>query len=146
MDDRTVHIVLVEDDDLDAEAVARAFRKQKIANPIHRVCDGVEALELLRGRDGQAPLRRPYLVLLDLNMPRMDGIEFLAELRADPHLRDTIVFVLTTSDADTDKAAAYASQVAGYLVKSKAGEDFSHLARVVECFWRYVEFPPEKTP
>ncbi len=140
----TVKIVLVEDDDLDAEAVERAFRKQKIANPIHKVTDGVEALGLLRGANGKPPLQRPYMVLLDLNMPRMDGIEFLEELRKDPDLLDTIVFMLTTSDAETDKIAAYRKQVAGYLVKSKAGEEFVNLTRMVDCYWRFVEFPPER--
>ena len=84
MEKETVKIVLVEDDELDAEAVERAFRKQKIANPVIRAKDGVEALELLRGTDARPPLRRPYLVLLDLNLPRMDGIEFLNSLRSDP--------------------------------------------------------------
>ena len=144
MDINTVKIVLAEDDDLDAEAVVRAFKKQRIANPIHRVKDGIEALMLLRGTETEPPLPRPFLVLLDLNMPRMDGIEFLDELRKDSQLKDTIVFVLTTSNAETDKILAYEKHIAGYLVKSKAGEEFVNLTDMINCYWRYVEFPPEK--
>ena len=143
MGDSTVKIVLAEDDDLDAEAVERAFKKQKIANPIHRVKDGIEALTLLRGTEDKPPLQRPFLVLLDLNMPRMDGIEFLDELRKDPELNDTIVFVLTTSNAESDKISAYKRHIAGYLLKSKAGEEFINLTQMVDCYWRYVEFPPK---
>ena len=72
-----VRVLLIEDDSIDAEAVERAFRKQRIANPITVARDGVEALSILRGTDGRERLVRPYLILLDLNMPRMNGIEFL---------------------------------------------------------------------
>lgn len=141
--DKTVQLLLVEDDEVDAEAVRRALRKRRIANPVHTVSDGIEALEVLRGNNGTPPLERPYLVLLDLNMPRMDGIEFLGEVRRDPALRDSIIFVLTTSDADRDKVAAYAKNVAGYLVKSRVGEDFVNLVDMLDMYWRYVEFPPQ---
>lgn len=134
-----VSILLVEDDDIDVEAIERAFRKARIANPIVRVRDGVEALETLRDER----VRRPYLVLLDLNMPRLDGIGFLKEMRADASLRETIVFVLTTSDDDRDKTAAYQEHVAGYMVKSRAGVDFTKLIELIDHYWRVVEFPPE---
>lgn len=139
---QTVQVLLVEDDEIDAEAVKRAFRKQRIANPIHLVPNGLEALNVLRGTNGVAPLQRPHLVLLDLNMPKMGGLEFLEELRKDPQLRDTIVFVLTTSDADRDKISAYGKNVAGYVLKSRVGEDFINLVNVIDHYWRYVEFPP----
>lgn len=90
-----VHLLLVEDDEVDAEAIKRAFRKRRIANPFTVVRDGIEALEVLRGEDGREPLPRPFLILLDLNMPRMSGLEFLRETRQDPELRDAIIFVLT---------------------------------------------------
>lgn len=142
MSNNTVNILLVEDDELDAEAIDRALKKVRIGNPIHVVRDGLAALEKLRGQGGADPMPRPYLILLDLNLPRMNGIEFLAELRGDEALRDSIVFVLTSSDDDRDKLAAYEKHVAGYVVKSKAGEDFMNLIGMLDHYWRIVEFPP----
>lgn len=139
--DETIQILLVEDDEIDAELVRRALAKQRIANPIVRAKDGIAALERLRGSDGSPALDRPFLILLDLNMPRMNGIEFLKEPRADPKLHDGIIFVLTTSDADRDIIAAYEQHVAGYIVKSQAGKDFLSVMGLVEHYWRYVEFP-----
>ena len=140
----TVTVLLVEDDDIDAEAIDRAFKRARIANPIVNASDGIEALEVLRGEGDQERLSRPYIVLLDLNMPRMNGIEFLEELRNDPELHDSIVFVLTTSDDDRDMLAAYAKQVAGYMIKSKAGEDFIQLIGLLDHYWRVIEMPPLK--
>ncbi len=138
-----IHILLVEDDDIDAEAIVRAFRKQKIANPVTIVSDGIEALKVLRGTDDQERLPRPYLILLDINMPRMNGIEFLQVLRQDAELERSIVFMLTTSNRDEDKLAAYDEQIAGYLVKARAGEEFADLISMLNSYWRVVEFPPE---
>lgn len=134
-------LLLVEDDAVDAEAIQRAFRHQRIANPFVVVRDGVEALAALRGESGvQVP--PPYVVLLDVNMPRMNGIEFLDALRTDPVLSRTIVFVLTTSDREEDKIAAYDHHVAGYILKSRAGEDFLEVIKLLRVYWRLVEFPP----
>lgn len=146
MTSKPVQLLLVEDDDVDAEGVERALRKRRIANRIIRAVGGMEALEILRGGEGIPPLRRPFMVLLDLNMPRMDGLTFLKELRADPDLRDSIVFVLTTSDADRDKVAAYDANVAGYMLKSRVGEMFVNLIELLEPYWRYIEFPPGHRP
>jgi CheY-like chemotaxis protein len=143
-DDQTVHLLLVEDDDVDAEAVIRAFRKNKIANPFTVVPDGIEALKVLRGEDGRKSIPRPYMILLDLNMPRMNGLEFLSIIRKDPELHDSIVFVLTTSSAEKDIVAAYGENVAGYLVKSEAGESFFNMVEMLQHYWRIVEFPPPK--
>ncbi len=140
---RPVHILLVEDDEIDAEAILRAFRKQKIGNPITVVADGIEALDLLRGAHGHAKLTYPYLILLDINLPRMNGIEFLQTIRKDRMLERSIVFILTTSERDEDKMAAYDEQIAGYLVKSRAGVDFTSVVTMLNSFWRIVEFPPE---
>ncbi|MCA9261337.1 MAG: response regulator [Planctomycetales bacterium] len=142
-DFREVEVLLVEDDDVDAEATLRAFRKARIANAVYRVRDGVEGLAVLRGT-GAIAIKRPFLVLLDLNLPRMDGIDFLREVRSDPSLADTLVFVLTTSDDERDKNAAYERQVAGYIVKSRAGRDFAELTELLDHYWRVVEFPPER--
>lgn len=138
---KTVHVLLVEDNNVDREAVRRAFARHRIANPIHDANDGVEALEILRGKGDRPRLPRPYLILLDINMPRMNGIELLHELRADPELRDSIVFVLTTSKSDEDKMAAYGTNVAGYILKSDVGAGFVGLVSLLEHYWRLVEFP-----
>lgn len=144
MEGETVNVLLVEDDEIDATGIKRAFRKQRIANPVFIAENGIEALEVLRGENGREKISRPYLILLDLNMPRMNGLEFLETVRGDQDLADSVIFVLTTSDDDLDKVAAYEQQVAGYIVKSNAGVDFCNLVALLDGYWRYVEFPPEK--
>ena len=134
-----LNIVLVDDDDVDVMNVQRAFRKGEIKNPIWVAQDGISALSLLRS--GQVPATR-RLVLLDLNMPRMNGIEFLRELRADPHLRMTPVVVLTTSNEDRDKVEAYDLNVAGYLIKPVTFSAFVELIATLNTYWSIVELPP----
>jgi CheY-like chemotaxis protein len=141
LETKPIHILLVEDDEGDAKAVQRAFAKARIANPFVRAHDGLEALEMLRGEGGRETLKPPRLLLVDLNMPRMNGIELVAALRADPELHNLVVFVLTTSQRDEDMAAAYGLNVAGYIVKEKAGEDFLRLCGLVDSYWRIVEIP-----
>ncbi|MBK6532031.1 MAG: response regulator [Deltaproteobacteria bacterium] len=142
MSGRTVSVLLVEDNVIEQEAVRRAFKREHIGNPIITAVDGIEALALLRGgKGGVEALPRPYLILLDLNMPRMNGLEFLTELRADPELRDSIVFVLTTSRSDEDRVASYNLNVAGYIVKSDVGAGFVRLLGLLDHYWRIVEFP-----
>ena len=114
---QTPTVLLVEDDEVDVMVIRRAFQKSRIQAPLVVASDGMEALEILRGEGGKSRLAPPYIVLLDLNMPRMNGIEFLDELRRDPELRTTVVFVLTTSDAPGDVQAAFAHCVAGYFCK-----------------------------
>ncbi len=135
---REVSILLVEDDIVDAEAITRAVRRERILNNIVHVSNGLEAIEALRN---ETVIGHPRFVLLDLNMPRMNGIEFLKYIREDSALRQEIVFVLTTSDLDEDKVAAYGSNVAGYILKDKVGEDFEKLLGLIDSFWRIVEFP-----
>ena len=136
-----LNILLVEDDDGDAQAVQRAFRKAKWANSIVRVVDGIAALELLRspGCDPTPSDRR--LLLVDLNMPRMNGTQFVRALRADEHLHRLVVFILTTSKREEDKIAAYNLNVAGYIAKATAGEDFSNLVSLLDYYSRIVEIP-----
>ena len=138
---KPLNILLVEDDDGDAKAVQRAFHKAKIANPIHRAVDGMEALDILKGRNGKEKPTHPYLLLVDLNMPRMNGIQFVQALREDEDLRHSIAFILTTSKRAEDKIAAYDLNVAGYIVKETAGNDFLNLVHLVDCYWRIVEMP-----
>ena len=132
-------IILVEDDDIDAMSVERAFKKLKIINPIVRAKDGLSALEILQ----QGAVTKPYLMLLDLNMPRMGGLELLAKLRSDEHLKNTVVFVLTTSKDDEDKLAAYDKNIAGYIVKENLQYGFDELVKLLDHYWRIVELPEE---
>ena len=137
-DDRLLHILLVEDDDVDVMNVKRAFEKNKILNPLYVAANGFEALSMLR--DGKVPLAR-RLVLLDLNMPGMGGIEFLRELRGDPTLRLTPVVVLTTSGDDKDRIDAYDFHVAGYLRKPVDFPNFMELTAALNKYWTLVDMP-----
>lgn len=143
MSNQPFHILLVEDDDVDAEAVVRTLGRVENAYDTLIVRDGAEALSVLRDADGRKSLQQPYLILLDINLPRMNGIEFLAELRRDECLQQSIVFVLSTSSRFEDKFAAYDKQVAGYLVKSRLGDNLIKLTELLEIYRGSVEFPPE---
>jgi CheY-like chemotaxis protein len=136
-----LNILLIDDDDVDTKALERAFRKAKIANSITRAIDGIEALEMLRGAAGETKPPLPRILLVDLNMPRMNGIEFVKALRADKELHRSLVFILTTSKRDEDKTAAYDLHVAGYVAKATAAEDFRNLVALIECYGCIVELP-----
>lgn len=138
MSDKLFNILLVEDDELDVKNVRRAFKKGNITNPLYVAGNGLEALEMLRGAEMPRTRR---LVLLDLNMPRMNGIEFLRELRADPELTATPVVVLTTSDAERDKVEAYNLHVAGYLLKPVTFANFCETMASLNKYWALVEMP-----
>jgi CheY-like chemotaxis protein len=135
---RPVTILLVDDDDVDVMGVRRALTKLKIANPVVRARNGVEALALLRTADA---VPSPYMILLDINMPLMNGIEMLEELRKDEALAKAVVFVLTTSQDEQDKVAAYSKNVAGYIVKTQLGDGFMRVMEMLDHYWRVVEFP-----
>lgn len=143
MTGQVVNVLLVEDDEVDSEAIVRSFQKNNFANPITIVTNGEDALKVLRGEGIYDRIPAPYLILLDINMPRMNGLEFLKIIRQDPELKSSIVFVLTTSDSDRDKLAAYQEQVAGYLLKQRSGANFAELVRMLDSYWQVVEFPPE---
>ena len=136
-----VQVLLVDDDDVDVDVVKRGFRKHKIANPIVVAQDGIEAIEILQGTEDREPLPRPYVILLDLNMPRMNGFEFLKAIRQDPRLHDSIVFVLTTSDNETDLLQAYKEHIAGYMVKSQVGPSFKTAIDMLSQYWTVVVLP-----
>jgi len=138
---RPFNILLAEDDDGDAKAVQRAFLKAKNPSQILRAVDGVEALDLLTGAHGKARSPFPSIVITDLNMPRMNGVELVKAIREDPTLKNGIVFILTTSNREEDKAAVYAHNVAGYIVKATAGQDFLELVRLMDCYRCLVELP-----
>ena len=138
MAERMLNILLVEDDEVDVMNVRRAFERNKILNPLFVAGDGLIALEMLR--EGTVPGAR-RLVLLDVNMPRMNGIEFLRELRADPALASTPVVVLTTSDEERDRTEAYDLNVAGYLLKPVTFASFVDLMAALNKYWTLVELP-----
>jgi CheY-like chemotaxis protein len=142
MGERQLNILLVEDDELDVMNVRRAFKKNNIVNPLYVAGDGIEALRMLRGQaGGQAIPEDRRIILLDLNMPRMGGIEFLRELRADPKLRATTVIVLTTSDEERDKVSAYDLNVAGYIVKPITLAAFVEIMAALNKYWTVNELP-----
>ncbi|APR85467.1 Two-component response regulator [Minicystis rosea] len=136
MKDRATNILLVDDDDIDVMNVRRAFQKGNIQNPLFIAGDGLDALDMLRS--GAVPRER-RLLLLDLNMPRMSGLELLRELRADPDLRSTAVVVLTTSDEPRDRAEAYRLHVAGYLLKPPRFAAFVDLMVTLIQYWSSME-------
>lgn len=130
-------LLLVEDDDIDAEGIERAFSENKIANPIVRANDGLEALELLKTEK----FNQSYIILLDLNMPRMGGIDFLKALRKHPKHSNAVVFVLTTSSADKDIIASYDEHISGYFVKNEIGSNLFDIAKLFNCYWKMVKLP-----
>ena len=136
-----VNLLLVDDDEVDIQGLKRAFAKSRIGNPITVARDGVEALEILRGENGKSKLTKPYLIMLDINMPRMSGLEFLDVIRADDDLKAAIVFMITTSKDEEDKARAYGQNVAGYIVKQDPANTFMQAVSMLEHFWKIVEFP-----
>ena len=136
--ERLLNILLVEDDEVDVMNVRRAFQKNHITNPLFVATNGVEALELLRG--GKIPRDR-RIILLDLNMPKMNGIEFLRELRKDSELNLTPVIVLTTSNDERDRIDAYNLNVAGYLLKPVTFSNFCEAMAALNKYWALVELP-----
>jgi CheY-like chemotaxis protein len=136
--DNELNILLIDDDEVDVMTVKRAFAKANISNKVFVASDGIEALSMLR-TDGIPPSRR--LVLLDLNMPRMNGIEFLREIRQDPALQPLTVVVLTTSNEDRDRIEAYQLNVAGYLLKPVTFPAFAEVMTTLNKYWTLMELP-----
>ena len=138
---QTVSILLVEDDKIDQKSLQRSFKKMRISNPLQIANDGVEAWDILTQADGAPELSRPFMIILDINMPRMNGIELLRKIRAHDTLKDTIVFMLTTSNDEKDKFEAFNCNVAGYMLKTDMDNSFMEAVELVENYWRVVEFP-----
>lgn len=141
MNEQGLNILLVEDDDVAAESVVRSLRKNAMNFPITLAKDGLEALSILRNQHSHLHIEKPFLILLDLNMPRMNGFEFLKEIRSDHELRECVIFVLTTSDATSDMTRAYEDNIAGYMVKSAVGPQFSKLALLLDNYRSAVKLP-----
>ncbi|KAA6434609.1 response regulator [Rufibacter glacialis] len=137
MEEKEVNILLVEDDEVDIMNVQRAFKKNNITNPLHIARNGLEALEILRSK--VIPMQP--IIILDINMPKMNGIEFLQELRKDPALNRISVFVMTTSNEDSDKINAYNLNVAGYILKPLSFEKFLTSVATLNRYWKLCERP-----
>jgi CheY-like chemotaxis protein len=143
MTKRTVNVLLVEDDEVDVMNVQRAFKCNRIENSLYVANNGLAALDMLRGSDSDPPMVPEHrrLVLLDINMPKMNGLEFLQELRQDESLKSTPVVVLTTSDADQDRLEAYRLNVAGYILKPVTFATFANVVVALNQYWALCEIP-----
>ena len=143
MNEKIINILLVEDDEVDVMNVKRAFKKYKITNPLYIAGNGIEALKML-GSQGDDPPQVPKnrrLILLDLNMPKMNGLEFLHHIREDETLKRTPVIVLTTSDEDKDRIEAYNLNVAGYILKPVTFANFAEVMVALNKYWTLCEMP-----
>ena len=136
-EEKLINILLVEDDEVDIMNVQRAFRKNKINNPLFIAHNGLEALEMLRS--GNIP--KPHVILLDINMPKMNGLEFLQELRLDENLKRISIFVMTTSNEESDIINAYNLNVAGYILKPLSFEKFLNSMSTLNSYWKLCERP-----
>ena len=141
---RPIEILLVEDNPGDVRLTREALTANKIRNTLHVVADGVQALAFLRKQGKHANAPRPNLILLDLNLPKKDGREVLAEIKGDPDLRRIPVVVLTTSGAEEDILKAYDLNANCYVTKPVNFDSFIQVVKSIESFWvMVVELPPE---
>lgn len=143
MTERELNILLVEDDEVDVMNVRRALRRNQIQSPLFVAKNGLEGLAKLKSASGhppEVPVDR-RMVLLDLNMPRMGGLEFLEAVREDPELKSTPVVVLTTSDDEYDRLQAYRLNVAGYILKPVKFANFADTMAALAQYWSVCEMP-----
>lgn len=140
MNNTPVNILHVEDDAVDAMVMERALKKCEINHILHKALNGIDALDMLRGTNGIQKIDPlPKIILLDLNMPKMNGIEFLRALRADNDLKSISVFVMTTSNDERDRTDAYELNVAGYLIKPLSLESYVSVVASLNDFWKLTE-------
>jgi len=130
-------VLLVEDDNIDAMTVQRAFRDLKLTNPLRRTVNGEDALTYLRNPAND----KPCMILLDLNMPKMNGTEFLGVAKDDSSLREIPVIVLTTSSEERDIVDSYRQSVAGYIIKPVDYAKFLDVIRTIQAYWNLSLFP-----
>ncbi|MCA8961585.1 MAG: response regulator [Planctomycetes bacterium] len=140
LSDRPMRVAVIDDDSIDQQVVTRAFRKLECEHVIDTASNGEDGLELLRRWAIEAP-DIPFVVLLDLRMPRMDGFEFLEHVRRDPDLRNSVIFVYTTSTLEDDRDRAYGFNVAGYIVKPQNGAEVRKVAELIERYRTTVSLP-----
>lgn len=136
-----MHILVAEDDEVDVMNIKRAFKKNKVQNPVHFASNGQEAWEMLKGSEDHPPMNPiPRILLLDINMPKMNGLELLEKIRSDEDLRTLSVFILTTSDDDNDKWRAHDLNVAGYIIKPVNFEKFVYAVATLNSYWSLSEY------
>lgn len=138
-----VSILMVEDDELDVHSFRRTLKKEKVINPLVNAVNGEEALQILRGEHPEKTIEKPYIILMDINMPRMNGIECLKAIRQDDSLKDAVVFIMTTSEDEKDIYEAYNLNVAGYMVKSMLGENFFKTVRMLDKYCQAIVLPTD---
>ena len=136
-----VRFLIVDDDHIVVMAIKRALKKLNATNELLSAVDGVEALQLLTDDNGKTSIDRPFIVVLDINMPRMNGLELLSEIRADAAIRSTVVFMLTTSDAPEDICSAYEKNIAGYILKDDLVGSFENAIALLDRYSETVILP-----
>lgn len=136
METKPISILHVEDDSVDSMVMQRALKKCQINHTLYQARNGIEALDMLRGLNGKEQIPRPKIILLDLNMPKMNGIEFLREIRNDANLKSISVFVMTTSDDENDRTDAYNLNVAGYMIKPISLENYTTVVATLNEYWK----------
>jgi hypothetical protein len=141
-DPNTRPILLVEDNPMDVDLTLRAFRRRRLLNPVEVARDGEEALAWIPRWEAGEPL--PLVILLDLKLPRVSGLEVLQQLRAHSVSQDLPIVVLTSSREDQDVAAAYRLHVNSYIVKPVNFETFMEVAAHIELYWCLVNHPPSR--
>jgi two-component system, chemotaxis family, response regulator Rcp1 len=141
----SIDILIVEDNEGDARLIKEVFNENKVYNSLHFVRDGVEAMDFLYARDKFRQALRPDLIILDLNLPRKDGREVLAEIKADPLLKHIPVVIMTISQADEDIVKSYNLHANCYVTKPIDLNQFSKVIRSIENFWfSIVQLPPKE--
>ncbi|MBO2013130.1 response regulator [Hymenobacter negativus] len=138
-DHPTPSILLVEDDQMDVMNVQRELRRQNINVPVIHARNGREALKMLRGEGGEARIEKPDVVMLDINMPRMNGLELLEILRSDPEFVALNVFIMTTSDLESDRLKAQELAVSGYIIKPLSFDTFGEGGTSVDGFSLFLD-------
>lgn len=143
MSNPTTTFLVVDDNELDVEKILRGFAKINVANQVVCAGNGYEAFDVLRGTNGREKIRTPFVILLDVNMPRMNGFEFLEELRADKSLAHAPVFILTTSDTQDDVDTAFRFNVCGYIVKPVAMDEMLEALATLNMYWTLSALPSD---
>jgi len=138
---KTVEFMIVDDDDVSIMAIRRSMKKLNLANPVKIAKNGVEALELLRDSVGDDNILPPFIITLDLSMPKMGGLEFLEHIRNDPLFNKLVIFVLTTSDSPEDVSSAYSKNIAGYIVKENATDTLRDALSMLHDYAQLVVLP-----
>ncbi|MCF2872068.1 response regulator [Octadecabacter sp. G9-8] len=141
MNHSTVSFLLVDDDIVSIMSMKRTIKKLRLLNPVVVAGDGLEALDILRQTGDVPEIKHPFIVILDLNMPRMSGHAFMKEIRNDPALSDTIVFIMSTSDSAQDVEEAYRANVAGYILKDGKPNTFRDALELLGTYSEIVLLP-----